>query len=481
MQTATSLPSASVRFCDTSNPLPPPQPCRIVEDLEDDDLELREQAVEEADPIERCTTECEEGAVQHMQGPSLTIALAVLALVDTRQTELLFGWTLSKDTTDPSSSPITLHQPVAFAIVFVAAHLCVDKQTISRLGCVLLLCDGGSRCISAMLCPAWILVARSTLLDKSLASQSATAALHALFGVWLGSLHAAHVSPRLQFQLATACLLIALRLCNGLVFAARTDEWRRSAAFWGFCAILPFGICCTMARMTVRLRRARDWASRQQHGSFESERLLCEAHESRPQPSHIATQADPSLPSPLENSPPAVGAPNDLASEAAPNDLASEAAGTQSSGMCTLSMISSDDIATPYISLQPLPALNNIPLFGPSRSAAATQPPPRHEDEAARQHRIEAWKESVHCASFKMAKHEVPTQEYAGMRKAAQDASNLLSRLPRELHKAIGWHVVHARAAEDRAHRIQRVGWVTRFGGLLPNAKHHQIMPGLTP
>ena len=137
------------------------------------------------------------------------------------------------------------------------------------------------------------------------------------------------------------------------------------------------------------------------------------------------------------------------------SDDASEA-GASSSGMCTLSTISSDDTATPYPPPQPQPMGNFVPLFDPWPNAAAMQPPPA-QDEMARRDQLQAWRHSVHQVSLRKAKHDVAAQEYASMRAAARHTTSLLNYLPRELHRAIAWHVVHKRAEEDASHRVQRM------------------------
>ena len=112
--------------------LPPPAPIPYrMEESDGIDLELREQAVEETDPIERRATECEEAAVQHMQGLSMILPLAGLGF------SMLFK-ALSEESVQPNGvSGILYIIPAASAILFVASHFFVDQRTVSRIGCVL--------------------------------------------------------------------------------------------------------------------------------------------------------------------------------------------------------------------------------------------------------------------------------------------------------------------------------------------------------
>ena len=71
------------------------------------------------------------------------------------------------------------------------------------------------------------------------------------------------------------------------------------------------------------------------------------------------------------------------------------------------------------------------------------QLPAQDQQQEAHRDRIEEWKQSVYRVSSRKAEHEVAAQEYASMRAAARHDTNLLSRLPRELHKNIAWQVVH--------------------------------------
>ena len=162
---------------------------------------------------------------------------------------------------------------------------------------------------------------------------------------------------------------------------------------------------------------------------------------------------------------------NPLAAEM-PSSGADEA--DESSGMCTLSAISSDDTATPFPpppTLQPAAVLS--PLFHPWPVVAALQQPPA-QGEVVRRDSIEAWKRSVYQVSCRKAKHDVPTQEYASLRAAARNDTSLLSRLPRELHKVIGWHVVRARSEEEATRRVQAMA--TRVQWLYPDAYIQAIL-----
>jgi len=218
-------------------------------------------------------------------------------------------------------------------------------------------------------------------------------ASHALLGAWLGRL-GCHVSP--THHLATACLVCALKVCIALVVAARSSEWQFAANAQGLYGILPFLLCYMMARLTYRLTRARAWASRSRQDHIETERLLVEAHQRRSQQSRSDTPLILSPSSPLESASPAVEMP------------------------------------------------------------AAIQPP-HTQDEAAWLDQLQAWRQSVHKVSLRKAKHDVAAQVYAGIRTAARDTTCLLSRLPRDLHKAIAWHVVHKRAEEDASCRIHEM------------------------
>ena len=118
--------------------------------------------------------------------------------------------------------------------LFVASHFFLDQTNSTRVGCVLILCQGGIRFIAAIVTPISDQMIELSLVPQSPGVKLVLVVAFALPGVWLGSHRATHSSSALPH--ATACIFSTMKICHGLLWpcvAVNVKSPRQTGAYTG--------------------------------------------------------------------------------------------------------------------------------------------------------------------------------------------------------------------------------------------------------